>query len=64
MDCNNYFDLFICTQPGRNGVLLKYVIRDDQNPIIQANVEFLDNYVDQAPLNGDTYASGDNEVHT
>ena len=29
MDWKDYFDKFICTQPGRNGLILKYVIRED-----------------------------------
>ena len=46
MNWKDSFDHFIFKQPGRNGLLLKYVIRDDQNPTVQANVRFLDYYVD------------------
>ena len=45
MDWKDYFDHFLCTQPGINGVILKCVIRYDHNPIFQANVEFLDDYI-------------------
>ena len=46
MNWKDSFDHFIFTQPGRNGVLLKYVIRYDQNPIVQTTVNYLDYYVD------------------
>ena len=41
---------FLRTQLGRNGVPLSYVVRDNDNPVVRANTQFLDNYVDQSPL--------------
>ena len=64
MERKDYFENLISNQPGRNGLPLKYVIRDNQNHIIRSNAEFLDDDVDQYPLNGDDYEYDANEVHT
>ena len=55
---------FLHTQKGRNGVPLNYVIRESETAIIRDNIEFLDDYVDRAPLVGEAFASDANEVHT
>ena len=55
---------FLRTQPGRNGVPLIYIIRDNDQPIVQNNAQFLDDYVDQAPLNGSAFSADAGEVHT
>ena len=58
MDWKDSFENFLRTQAGRNGVPLSYIIRSNDNAIIRANAEFLDDYVNQA------YASDTSEVHT
>ncbi len=63
MDWKDSFLNFLRTQPGRNGVPLSYIVRDNQQPIIRANQEFLDTYIDQAPLTGDAFISDADEVH-
>ena len=65
MDWKDSFENFLHMQAGRNGVPLSYIIRSNDNAIIRANAEFLDDYVNQAPLNGEqAYASDASEVHT
>ena len=44
------FANFLNTIPGRNGVPLKYVIRDNDNPIVDPNADMLQDYVNRAPL--------------
>ena len=41
---------FLKYQPGRNGVPLKYVIRENFATIIRTNTKFLDDYVEKNPL--------------
>ena len=56
---------FLCTQPGRNGVPLSYIVRDNANPITtRTNADFLDDYVDQAPLTGTAFIMDRLKVHT
>jgi hypothetical protein len=57
------FHNFLKTQPGRRGVPLNYIIRPNEEPRIRTNVRFLDDYVDQAPLEGQAYAFDAEEVH-
>ena len=67
LDWKGSFINFLRTQPGRDGVPLSYVIRDEvnpPNPRIPPNAEFLDDYVDNAPLVGETFSSDAGEVHT
>ena len=54
---------FLRTQPGRNGVPLSSVIRESENPLIRNNVEFIDDYIDRATLEGEAFASDAAEVH-
>ena len=49
--------------PGRNGVPLSYVCRPD-NVIIQPNyADFLDEYINKAPLHDSAFMSDTIEVH-
>ena len=64
IDWKDSFANFLRTQPGRNGVPLSYVIRDNDEPVEKRNAEFLDDYIDQAPLTGPAFASDASEVHT
>jgi len=50
--------------PGRDGIPLKYVCRDRDEPDRRANDDFLDDYVAMAPLEGDSYAIDTVQVHT
>ena len=63
-DWKNTFLSFLRTQPGRFGVPLSYICRDNENPLVRVNADFLDDYVDQAPLNGDGYIMDNLKVHT
>jgi hypothetical protein len=62
-DWKGTFINFLKTQPGRHGVPLSYVVRDNDAALIRNNPNFLDDYVDQAPLNGRTFASDAEKVH-
>lgn len=55
---------FLRTQPGRNGVPLSYIIRDNDAPINRVNADFLDDYVDTAPLQGTAFIMDKLKVHT
>jgi hypothetical protein len=55
---------YIRSIPGRDGVPLKYVCRDDDNPDPTPHEDFLDDYVAMAPLFGDSYAIDSVQVHT
>ena len=63
-DWKQSFMNYLRAIPGRNGVPLKYVVRENVNPTNVQHPDFLDDYVDQAPLNGDAFASDAMEVHT
>ena len=63
-DWKQSFTNYLRAIPGRNGVPLKYVIRDNPNPTNIQHLDFLDDYVDQAPLIGDAFVSDAMEVHT
>ena len=51
--------------PGRDGIPLKYICRENDaaEPLV-ANDDFLDDYVANAPLEGDSYAIDTVQVHT
>ena len=55
---------FLKSQPGRNGVPLSYVIRDNEHPVVRANANFLDDYVDRASLNGRVFTADASKVHS
>lgn len=55
---------FLQSQPGRNGVPLSYVVRDNLAPLQVQNVSFLDDYVDRALLTGRAFATDASKVHT
>jgi hypothetical protein len=50
--------------PGRNGVPLQYVIRSNEQPDPTPNEDFLDDYIKNAPLDGEAFIIDSNEVHT
>jgi hypothetical protein len=65
LDWRDTFKSFLRTQPGRNGVPLASVIRDSDTPVHRnTNVEFIDDYIDRASLEGPAFAADAAEVHT
>ena len=50
--------------PGRDGVPLKYICRDNDEPVLETNDDFLDDYVAMASLSGDSFAIDTVQVHT
>ena len=50
--------------PGRTGVLLSYVIRENDTPDPTPNVDFLEDYIKNAPLSGYAYLVDRRAVHT
>ena len=63
IDWKDSFVNFLRTQPGRNGVPLSYIVSDNEAPTVRTNAQFLDDYVDQAPLDGPAFAADAEEVH-
>jgi hypothetical protein len=59
------FMIFLRSIPGRNGVPLSYIVRDNDNPIVPLpfNQDFLDDYIQCAPLNGIAFVIDAQEVH-
>ena len=56
---------FLKAIPGRNGVPLSYVCRENEQALPHdPNIDYLDNYINQAPLHGDAYTIDAAEVHT
>lgn len=50
--------------PGRDGVPLSYVIRPNDIPNAHPNADFLDDYVQMAPLAGEAFVIDAAQVHT
>ena len=63
-DWKGTFVNFLKRQPGRHGMPLSYVACANDVALIRNNPNFLDDYVDQAPLNGHTFASNAEKVYT
>ena len=64
-DWNPTFLNFLKAIPGRNGVPLSYICRENDHPLLHnPNIDYLENYINQAPLNGDAYIIDAAEVHT
>ena len=55
---------FLRKIPGRDGVPLSYVIRKNVEPEETPQVDFLEEYVQQAPLTGETFHIDSKEVRT
>ncbi len=55
---------FLRSIPGRNGIPLNYVIRENDAPLNIPNVDFLTHYANMAPLHGDAFDTDSTEVHT
>ena len=55
---------FLKTQHGRNGIPLNYIVRENVNTINRLNPNFLDDYVDQCPLQGRPFSIDAAKVHS
>jgi len=55
---------YLRTIPGRDGVPLSYICHDNEVPDPTPNPDFLDDYVNMAPLVGETFTIDAGEVHT
>ena len=55
---------FLNSQPSCWDIPLNYVVRENDEPIIRTNQNFLDDYVDRAPMTGATYTMDSQKVHT
>ena len=55
---------YIRTMPGRDGVPLKYICRENDEPDDTPHDDFLDDYVDMAHLEGNSFAIDTMQVHT
>ena len=55
---------FLKAIPGRNGVPLKYICRNNDLPEIVPGAEMLDDYVNRAALTGEAFEVDAAEVHT
>ena len=63
LDFRDSLKNFLRTQPGRNGTPLLYVVRESENPVTRNNIEFIDDYIDKAILEGEVFAADAAEVH-
>ena len=54
---------YLNTMPGRDGVPLSYIVRDNDNPDHTPNINFLDDYVMMAALTGSSYKIDSTKVH-
>ena len=50
--------------PGRDGAPLKYIVRKNDIPDKRPNVDFLDDYIMNAPLTGKSFTIDASEGHT
>lgn len=55
---------YLRTLPGRNGVPLSYIVRDNDDPDPISRSSFLDEYVAMSPLQGPAYIEDAGVVHT
>lgn len=63
-DWEPVFHNFLRAVPGRNGIPLSYVIREDNNPSFNANASMLQNYITAAPHEGEAFEVDSSNVHT
>ena len=59
-----YFLIYLCAIPVRDGFPLKYIVHDNELPDVTPNVDFLDDYIMNAPLTGQAFTIDIAEVHT
>lgn len=63
-DWKQTFLNYIRSIPGRDGIPLKYICREHDEPKRGEHNDFLDDYAAMAPLQGDSYAINTAQVHT
>lgn len=63
VDWKPTFVNFLKVIPGRDGVPLSYVVRENVEPVIDANTDILDDYANRAPLHGEAFNADALEVH-
>ena len=61
---NPIFLNFLRAIPGRDGIPLKYIVRDNEQPTRVYGIDFIDDYVNRAPLNGEAFNNDAQEVST
>ena len=55
---------YLCAMPGRNEVPLKCIFRENDTPNPEPNADFLDDYINVAPLNFEAYVIDSAQGHT
>jgi hypothetical protein len=55
---------YLRTIPGRDGIPLRYICRENEAPDPTPNADFLDDYVSMALLNGEAFTIDAADVHT
>ena len=55
---------YLCAIPGRDGVPIKYIVRNNELPDATPNVEFINDYIMNVPLTGQAFTIDAAEVHT
>ena len=55
---------FLRSLPGRHGIPLAYICRDNEAPIVDSGANMLEDYKNRAPLNGEAFGIDAAEVHT
>jgi hypothetical protein len=55
---------YLRTIPGRDGIPLRYICWENEAPDPTPNADFLDDYVNMAPLNGEAFTIDAADVHT
>ena len=55
---------YLCAMPGRDGIPLKYICRENHTPNPAPNADFLDDYINMEPLSGESYVIDSAQVHT
>ena len=58
------FDNYLRAIPGRTGIHLSYIIREDDLPNPARNMDYLDDYILNASLSGAAYLTDKRSVHT
>jgi hypothetical protein len=59
-----FLELYLRTIPGRDGIPLRYIFRENKAPDPTPNAYFLNDYVSMAPLNGEAFTINAADVHT
>jgi len=62
-DFDRKFQAFLRLIPGSNGVPLLYVVREDATPNPMPQPDYLDEYINAAPLNGGIFIADNQKVY-